>query len=255
MTDRRRRQKEQRAAKREAEKKQEARKELGRRLGTAVIFGLVVAGIFAVGAILGRDRGDLPPAYQSFRDQPTACDAEQPDPERTMTFEQPEAQADLASAGRVTATMETSCGEVVIALDNERSPATVNSFVFLAREGFFDGQVFHRVYPGFRVFSGDPQANGTGGPGYEIADEFPSADFVYAPGVVAMDNVGKGTTGSRFFIVTGDAGATLNPTFNVLGTFTSGDDTLQRISEVEVAQNIPRETVYIESVSIEVTGS
>lgn len=255
MTDRRRRQKEQRAAKREAEKKQEARKELGRRLGTAVTFGLVVAGIFAVGAILGRDRGDLPPAYQSFRDQPTACDAEQPEPEQVMSFAQPEAQADLGSAGSVTAAMETSCGAIVIALDHESSPVTVNSFVFLAREGFFDGQVFNRVYPGFRVFSGDPQANGTGGPGYEIADEFPTADFVYSPGVVAMDNVGKGTTGSRFFIVTGDAGATLNPAFNVLGSVTSGDDVLQRISEVDAAQNIPRETVYIESVTIEVTGS
>lgn len=261
MTDRRRRQKEQRAAKIAAEKKTEARKELGRRLGTALIFGLVVVGIFTVGTLLGGDDGDLPEGYEGFRNQPTACGAEQPDPEPVLSFTAPEPQDDVTADATVVVTLETSCGDIVMELDPERSPATVDSFVFLTREGFFDGQVFYRVVSDFRVFSGDPEATGNGGPGYRIPDEYPSDDFVLGAGVVAMDNVGKGTTGSRFFIVTGDAGESLNPTFNILGNVVSGEDTLARISEVETVQrpgsresSLPLETVYIERATVEVTG-
>jgi peptidylprolyl isomerase len=162
----------------------------------------------------------------------------------------------------VVATLQTSCGEVVIELDPENYPKTVESFVFLAREGFFDGQVFHRVVDGFRVFAGDPEATGSGGPGYRVPDEFPPDDFVYEPGVVAMDNIGKGTTGSRFFIVTGEAASALNPQFNVLGNVTSGMEALERIAAVETAlrpgsreESLPLETVYIERATVEVTGS
>lgn len=262
MTDRRRRQKEQRSAKREAEKKQEARKELGRRLGTAVVFGLIVVGIFAVGAIFGGDEGDLPRGYEGFRNQPTACGAEAPEPEPVLQFSAPEPQTDVTPEATVIATVETSCGDIVIELDPEGAPQTVNSFVFLTREGFFDGQVFFRIVQDFRVFSGDPQANGTGGPGYRIADEYPPSDFVYTPGMVAMDNVGKGTTGSQFFILTGESASTLNPQFNVLGLVTSGQEALDRMAEVETARqpgsredSLPLETVYIERATVEVTGS
>jgi peptidylprolyl isomerase len=261
MTDRRRRQKEQRAAKREAEKKQEARKELGRRLGTALVFGVVVVGIVVAGAYFGDDEGELPGGYEGFRNQPTACGAEQPEPEPVLSFPAPEVQTDITSESTVTVTLETSCGEIVMELDPAGYPVTTNSFVFLAREGFFDGQVFHRVVQDFRVFSGDPEANGSGGPGYRIADEFPADDFVLAPGMVMMDNVGRGTTGSQFFILTGDAASTLNPQFNFLGQITSGEDTLGAISGVETAvrpgsteQSLPLETVYIERVTVDVTG-
>jgi cyclophilin family peptidyl-prolyl cis-trans isomerase len=260
MTDRRRRQKEQRAAKREAEKKQVARKELGRRLGTALVFGVVVVGIVVAGAYFGNDEGDLPGGYEGFRDQPTACDAEQPDPEPVLSFPAPEAQTDVTAESTVTVTLETSCGDIVIELDPAGYPVTANSFVFLAREGFFDGQVFHRVVEDFRVFSGDPEANGSGGPGYRIADEFPADDFVLAPGMVMMNNVGRGTTGSQFFILTGDAASTLNPQFNFLGEVISGEDTLAAIAGVETAvrpgsteQSLPLETVYIERATVDVT--
>jgi len=262
MTDRRRRQKEQRTARRQAEKKQEARKELGRRLGTAVIFGLVVVGIFAVGAIFGGNEGELPGSYEGFRNQPTACGADQADPEPVLQFDAPVAQADVTPDSAVVATLETSCGEIVMQLDPEGFPQTVNSFVFLAREGFFDGQVFFRISQGFRVFSGDPDATGNGGPGYFVADEPPPADFVYGVGAVVMDNVGKGTTGSQFFIVTGESASALNPQFNLLGEVISGEDTLERIEAVETARrpgsredSLPLETVYIERVTVEVTGS
>lgn len=262
MTDRRRRQKEQRAAKREAEKKQEARKELGRRLGTALVFGVVVVGIVVAGAFFGNDEGELPGGYAGFRDQPTACGAEQPDPEPVLSFSAPEPQTDVTPESTVTVTLETSCGDIKIELDPAASPATVNSFVFLVREGFFDGQVFHRIVEDFRAFSGDPEANGSGGPGYRIADEFPPDDLVVAPGMVMMDNVGSGTTGSQFFILTGDAASALNPQFNLLGEVVSGQDTLEAIAAVETAvrpgsteQSLPLETVYIERATVDVTGS
>ncbi len=262
MTDRRRRQKEQRAAKIEAEKKQEARKELGRRLGTALVFGVIVVGIFVVGAYFGEDEGQLPGGYEGFRDQPTACGADQPDPEEVLTFSAPEPQTDVTPESTVTVSLETSCGPIVMALDPAASPATVNSFVFLTREGFFDGQVFYRIVEDFRVFSGDPEANGTGGPGYRIPDEFPPEDFEIASNMVLMDNVGRGTSGSQFFILTGEAAATLNPQFNLLGEVVSGQETLEAIADVETAvrpgsteQSLPLETVYIESATVEVTGS
>ena len=262
MTDRRRRQKEQRAAKREAEKKQTARKELGRRLGTALVFGVLVVGVLALGAFFGDEEGDLPQGYEGFRSQPTACGAEQPAPEEVLQFSEPEDQTDITSSSEVIATLETSCGPIAIRLDPSGAPETVNSFVFLAREGFYDGQVFHRIVEDFRVFSGDPTADGSGGPGYEVPDEFPDADFVYEPGVVAMDNDGKGTTGSQFFVVIGEAASSLNPQFNVLGEVVTGEDTLERVAEVETAtlpgtteKSLPLETVYIETVTIDVTGS
>lgn len=262
MTDRRRRQKEQRAAKQQAEKKQEARKELGRRLGTALIFGLIVVAIFTVGTIFGEDEEQLPGGYEGFRNQPTACGAEQPDPEPVLSFDAPVAQDDVTAEATVTVTMATSCGEIVLELDPAQAPQTANSFVFLAREGFFDGQVFYRIVEDFRIFAGDPEANGSGGPGYRIADEFPPDDFVYEPGMVLMDNVGRGTTGSQFFILTGESASALNPQFNLLGEVVSGEETIDLISAVETAvrpgsreRSLPLETVYIEGVTVDVTGS
>jgi cyclophilin family peptidyl-prolyl cis-trans isomerase len=261
MTDRRQRQKEQRAAKKEAEKKQAARKELRRRLITALGFGLVVVVIFAVGAFFSGDNTALPGSYEGFRGQTTACGAEQPPAEAILRFDEPEPQTDITASSTVTATLATSCGDIVIELDAANTE-TVNSFVFLAREGFYDGHVFHRILADFLVQTGDPEAMGVGGPGYEIEDEFPPEDFVYTPGVVAMQNAGKGTTGSEFFIVLDESASVLNPQFNVLGTLVSGQEALDQMVEIETAlrpgtreSSLPLETVYIESVSIDVTGS
>ncbi len=263
MSDRRQRQKEQRAAKREAERKQEQRRELGRRLITAFVFGIVVVGIFAVSGIFGGDSSDTPTSYDGFREQDTACGAEAPPPEELMSFSAPEPQGDITPTAEVIATITTSCGDVVIELDPANYPETVNSFVFLAREGYFDGQVFHRIARDFVIQGGDPEADGTGGPGYIIEDEFPEDDeFTYVEGTVAMANRGSRSTGSQFFIVIGDDARHLTPLFNVLGQVVAGEDALGRMAEVEtgtargsVEQSLPRETVYIESVSIDVAGS
>jgi cyclophilin family peptidyl-prolyl cis-trans isomerase len=263
MTDRRQRQKEQRAAKRAAEKKAEARSELGRRLITALIFGVVVVGIFAFTGVFSGDPSDLPNAYETFRLQPTACSGDLPDQETVMTFQAPEKQPDVTSSSNVIATITTSCGDVVLELDPAGYPETVNSFVFLAREGFYNGQAIHRIAADFVIQGGDPAANGTSGPGYVIDDEFPNSDdFDYEVGVVAMANRGPRSTGSQFFIVVGESAQHLTPQFNVLGKVISGNDVLARIQAVatgatpgSVEQSLPLESVYIESVAIDITGS
>ena len=262
MSDRRQRQKEQRAAKREAERKTESRRALFRSIGTALLFGLVVVAIFTFGGIFDDGTSDVPASYEDYRDQETACGAAQPEPEQVMSFDGPTDQ-DIPDDAEVTATMVTSCGEIVMELNNAGAPETVNSFVFLAREGFYDGQVIHRISENFVFQTGDPSADGTGGPGYVVADEFPDdEDFVYEPGVVAMANRGSRSTGSQFFVVVGDDGQFLTNNFNVLGRVTSGQETIDRIMEVPTAtapgtneQSRPLETVYIESITIDVADS
>ncbi|NOY56841.1 MAG: peptidylprolyl isomerase [Actinobacteria bacterium] len=174
-----------------------------------------------------------------------------------MRFDAPEDQH-IDPGATVTATVATSCGDIVIKLDPASAPQTVNSFVFLARQGFFDGTVFHRIVPGFVIQGGDPTATGTGGPGYTITDEFPSAGFTYDRGVVAMANSGSDSTGSQFFIVLGDTN--LKPAFSPLGRVVDGDATLDAIAAVPVAPSAsgensdPQETVYIDTVTIDITG-
>lgn len=261
MSDRRQRQKEQRAAKREAERKKASRRELGRRLITALVFGVIVIAILALSGAFGGEDTDVPGAYEDYRDQETACGASQPAPEQVMSFAAPEDQG-ISESSTVTATLVTSCGEIVIELNNAGAPETVNSFVFLAREGFYDGQVVHRVAENFVFQTGDPEANGTGGPGYVIADEPPDGDFVYEEGVVAMANRGARSTGSQFFVVTGSDGEFLTNSFNVLGMVTSGQDAIDAIMAVPTAttpgsteESRPLETVYIESITIDVADS
>lgn len=264
MTDRRQRQKEQRAAKREAERKSESRRALFRSIGTALVFGLVVVAIFTFGGLFGGDDTSVPGSYEDYLSQETACGGTQPPLEQIMTFpDGPEDQTDINADSTVTATIQTSCGEIVLDLNNEQAPATVNSFVFLARSGFYDGQVIHRISENFVFQTGDPEANGTGGPGYVIPDEFPAdPDFVYEPGVVAMANRGSRSTGSQFFVVTGDDARFLTNSFNVLGVVTSGQEPIDLIMAVPTGtapgsdeRSRPLETVFIESITIDVAGS
>ena len=258
MSDRRERQKQARNAARAAERKAAARRELRRRvliglgLGTAVALLLLAVGTF------GSGEPELPAGLAAFREQPTACGATLPEPPERMEFERPINQT-VGSDATVTATLVTSCGEIVLELDHAEFPQTVSSFMFLARNGYYDGTAFHRVAADFVIQGGDQTATGTGDPGYEIPDEFPADDFVYEPGVVAMANAGRGTTGSQFFIVTGEQAASLNPTFNVVGRVIEGMDVLERIEQVptraqsgSVERSYPTESVYLESVTITV---
>ncbi|MFO7548690.1 MAG: peptidylprolyl isomerase [Acidimicrobiia bacterium] len=191
-TDKRHRKKEARRQRLETERKAASRRELRRRLLAAFGIGAVVIGVLVVFSL--GDDADLPGTYEAFRNQPTACGGEQPPAEQIQTFPAPEDMG-IGPDDPVTATLVTSCGEIVLELDPASSPATVNSFVFLAEQGFYDGTVFHRILADFVVQGGDPQADGRGGPGYRVPDEFPEAGFTYEPGVVAMANAGRGTTG------------------------------------------------------------
>ena len=101
---------------------------------------------------------------------------------------------------RYTATMETSMGTLVIALDAINAPVTVNNFVFLARHDFYDGLKFHRVIPDFMVQGGDPQGTGSGGPGYKFGDEVGAGKPKHKVGSLSMANAGPNTNGSQFFI-------------------------------------------------------
>jgi len=193
------------------------------------------------------------PEYQAFRAQPTACGAEAPAPAVAMQFTAP---GDAAITGPLQVVLHTSCGPITLELDPALAPETVNSFVFLARQGYFDGTVSHRVMPGFVFQAGDPTASGTGSPGYRLPDEFPPAGFAYTKGVVAMANTGAPESGgSQFFIALDDIG--LPPAYTVFGRVIEGFDALEQIAALPMGPNLgdpvpsrPLETVYLERVEV-----
>lgn len=125
------------------------------------------------------------------------------------------------------ATLQTNKGDVVIELDAARSPLAVNNFVFLARDGYYDDIVFHRVIEGFMIQGGDPTGSGRGGPGYRFRDEI-EGDGEYTRGTVAMANAGPNTNGSQFFICHGSPG--LPHSYTIFGTVASGLDTVDAIA-------------------------
>src|SRR5687768_11606155 len=111
------------------------------------------------------------------------------------------------------ATIDSDRGTIVLDLDPQLAPKTVNNFVHLARKGFYDGLTFHRVVPGFVIQGGCPQGTGTGGPGYKFADEPVKGE--YTVGAVAMANAGPNTNGSQFFICIDDCPRKLQPAYNL----------------------------------------
>jgi cyclophilin family peptidyl-prolyl cis-trans isomerase len=147
------------------------------------------------------------------------------------------------------ATMQTNHGAVEIELFADDAPKTVENFTKLARDGFYDGVIFHRVIPGFMIQGGDPTGTGTGGPGYKFEDEF--NDNKVVRGALAMANSGPNTNGSQFFIVTAEACAWLDGKHTVFGRVTSGMDVVDTIEQVDTGPNDkPRNDVRIESVTV-----
>jgi cyclophilin family peptidyl-prolyl cis-trans isomerase len=153
-------------------------------------------------------------------------------------------------AKRYTATMETSLGTLVIALDPVRAPTTVNNFVFLAAHHYFDGVVFHRIINGFVCQGGDPTGTGRGGPGYRFEDELPKPGQ-YEVGSVAMANAGPDTNGSQFFIISGPQGAQLPPQYSLFGKVVKGLEVVDAMQRVATdRQDRPRDDVVIHSVAV-----
>jgi cyclophilin family peptidyl-prolyl cis-trans isomerase len=155
----------------------------------------------------------------------------------------------IDTSKRYTATMTTSKGTMVIALDPLAAPRAVNSFVFLARQNYFDGIVFHRIIPGFVLQGGDPEGTGRGGPGYTFADELPKPGR-YQIGSLAMANAGPNTNGSQFFIISGPDGVALPPSYSLFGAVVTGGEVVAAIDAVGTRSGKPTERVVIESVTI-----
>ena len=155
-------------------------------------------------------------------------------------------------AKRYTATMDTSMGTMVIALDPIKAPKTVNSFVFLALNHYFDDIIFHRIINGFVCQGGDPTGTGRGGPGYRFDDELPKAGE-YKIGSFAMANAGPNTNGSQFFIISGPDGCRLPPAYALFGQVVKGLEVVEAMQSVPTAAgDRPKTDVVINSVTITV---
>lgn len=134
-----------------------------------------------------------------------------------------------------TATLETSHGNIQVEFYPEDAPQTVNNFVSLAKEGYYDGTPFHRIVKGFVIQGGDPTGTGTGGPGFKFKDESIKKD--YEAGTLAMANAGPNTNGSQFFIVLEDLRGRLPKNYTIFGKVTDGMDVVKAISDVEVTRS------------------
>ena len=155
------------------------------------------------------------------------------------------------NSGRPRATIETSMGTVVIELYKDKAPKTVENFVKLAKQGFYNGLLFHRVIPGFMIQTGDPTGTGMGGPGYTFEDEF-SPDLRHdGPGVVSMANRGPNTNGSQFFITLA-ATPWLDGKHTIFGRVVEGQTVVERIGAAERdAQDRPRTDIVMKRVTIQ----
>jgi peptidylprolyl isomerase len=153
---------------------------------------------------------------------------------------------------RYTATMSTTLGDLVIALDAVRAPKTVNNFVFLALNHYYDGVIFHRIINGFMCQGGDPTGTGRGGPGYRFDDELPKPGQ-YQIGSVAMANAGPNTNGSQFFVISGPSGVGLPPAYALFGQVVKGLEIVDEMQRVDTDRNDrPTTDVVINSVTISV---
>ena len=157
----------------------------------------------------------------------------------------------IDTSKRYTATMDTSMGTMVIALDAINAPLTVNNFVFLALNHYYEGVIFHRIINGFMCQGGDPTGTGTGGPGYRFNDE--PVKQRYQLGSIAMANAGPNTNGSQFFLISGASGVGLPPQYNHFGQIVKGLEVLDAMQAVQTARgDRPLADVVINKVTITV---
>jgi peptidyl-prolyl cis-trans isomerase B (cyclophilin B) len=212
----------------------------------ATTLALLLA-LVAAGCGDGDDGGSAAPETAPAQGCATV---EPPEPKADGGQIAPEEPLDPGTTYRLV--VRTNCGPFTITLDQEQAPETTASLVALARAGFFDGTTFHRVVPGFVIQGGDPTGTGTGGPGYKTVDT-PSPTAAYTRGVVAMAKAeaeAPGTSGSQFFVVTGiDVG--LPPQYAIVGTVTSGIDTVLEIDGLGVGDGPPATPVVLEEVTVE----
>ena len=153
----------------------------------------------------------------------------------------------------MTATINTNKGAIVVELFDDQTPVTVENFVKLSNDGFYNGVIFHRVIKDFMIQGGDPTGTGTGGPGYQFQDEIVSGLAFDKPGLLAMANAGPNTNGSQFFITTVPT-PWLTGKHTIFGEVTEGQDIVVAISQAATgARDKPVDDVVIESIVIEET--
>ena len=170
----------------------------------------------------------------------------------TQYSQAPPMTLDLSST--YAATIRTNHGPINLNLFASRAPKTVNNFVFLAEEGFYDGIMFHRVINGFMIQGGDPTGTGFAGPGYKFEDEFDPSLLFDSSGILAMANSGPNTNGSQFFITVGRT-PNLNGRHTIFGRVTSGQDVVEAISLVNKGQgDRPIDPVVIQTIEIITSG-
>jgi cyclophilin family peptidyl-prolyl cis-trans isomerase len=213
-----------------------------------ILAGFAVVAVVVVGVILISRSGGS--SDSSTTASSGGCkEVEAPAPKK-VSFKAP--PQTVKKGETLTAAVETSCGSFDIALDSSRAPKTVNSFVFLSEEGFFDELDFPRIAPGFVIQGGSPSNSTIGGPGYKVVEK-PPANLAYTKGIVAMAKGGTeppGTSGSQFFIVTG-ADAGLPPEYALVGKVDKGMDVVEQIGKLGTPEEKPKQTVLIEKITIE----
>jgi peptidyl-prolyl cis-trans isomerase B (cyclophilin B) len=166
-----------------------------------------------------------------------SCGGQAPEPSPTLepkTYSAPPPMT-IDTSKQYTATIETEKGNLVLELFASDTPVTVNNFVFLAREGFYNGTTFHRVVPGFVVQGGDPTGTGTGTPGYYFADEF--TEHTHVTGALSMANSGPNTNGCQFFITYAPQ-PHLDGKHTVFGQLIEGTDVLEKIEQGDTITRI-----------------
>ena len=264
-TEKRNRKKENRRQRLDDLAKQQQRKRTRKLATRAAIFIAVVVGVSLIISVSGGsdststsdttvDTAATAPVEGRAITGETPCPAVDGSETRASTFENAPSNC-LDASKTYTAVVTTNKGEFSIVLDQTKAPLAANNFVTLARYKYFDNTQCHRAILDFVVQCGDPTATGSGGPGYSFADELPQAGE-YKLGSIAMANSGPNTNGSQFFIITGDQGVTLPPSYTLFGQVTSGLDTtvpaLNAASNPDPAANgvPPLETLTIVSVVI-----
>lgn len=217
-----------------------------RRLMVLAVFAVIAVAV-VIAILIGRGGGDDESTTTASAEGCRSVEA--PEPKDVAYKAPPQA---VKKGEKLTAVVETSCGTFDVALDSERAPKTVNSFVFLSKKGFYDGLDFHRIVPEFVIQGGDPEGIGSGGPGYSVVEK-PPANLAYTRGVVAMAKSPAeppGTSGSQFYVVTG-ADAGLPPEYALVGKVSDGLDVVERIGRLGGPDEKPKQTVLIEKITIE----
>jgi len=253
--DKRARKKENARAAREQREAAEKRRKRTRSTVTIAIIGALFVGVVVLLSVAGNDKKKATPPVTTpptTAALPTGCVLSTPKQTTKPTYKSAPPMT-IDTSKTYVAHVDSTCGTFDITLDAKVAPKTVNSFVFLAKNHFYDGLSFHRLVKDFVIQGGDPKGDGTGGPGYELPDEPPTNG--YHAGSVAMANSGPGTSGSQFFVAVSENGAKGlgGPPYKYsdLGTVTKGMDVVQKLMTfAPAADGPPTRPLYMNKVTI-----